>query len=341
MRINTEVMMRTQRMPSCFFKLANYGDRYRAREPFLAKYVPKVDEWEALTEENVSTKTKQKFVGISRATYFRYKKALKRIYKGIMPSTKRPKIFRQSDVSSSVKEKVLQIRRENPTYGKAKITVILERDYGLSYSESTIGRIIKAYMEKGIITRSLSAPRKKKHRRFETHAAKWRYEMKARQPGEMVQIDHMTATKSGVTVKHFKAWDPLSKVIIAEVYSNATSNTAKKFLLKVIAEAPYALKSVQVDGGSEFMKEFEKECAARKIPLFVLPPRKPKYNGGVERGNRIFKEEFYYNRLIKCDSLGEVRNELKEALHKYNSYRPHSSLQNLTPYEYINQQLVA
>lgn len=333
--------MRRQRMPRCFFKLANYGDRYRARAPYLEKYVPKIDEWEALTAENVSTKTKQQFVGISRATYFRYKKALKRIHKGIIPSTKRPKTFRRSEVSSSVKEKVLQIRRENPTYGKAKITVILKRDFGFCYSESTIGRIIKEYMEKGVITRSLSAPRKKKHRRFITHASKWRYEMKPQQPGEMVQIDHMTATKSGVTVKHFKAWDPLSKVIVAEAYSNATSNTAKKFLLKVIEVAPYILRSVQVDGGSEFMKEFEEECATRNIPLFVLPPRKPKYNGGVERGNRIFKEEFYYNRLIRCDSLGEVRNELKEALHKYNSYRPHSSLQNLTPYEYINQHLVA
>lgn len=160
--------------------------------------------------------------------------------------------------------------------------------------------------------------------------------MKSKQPGEMVQIDHMTAKKDGISIKH-KAWDPLSKVIIAEAYSNATSCTAKKFLLKVIETAPYTLKSVQVDGGSEFMKEFEEECSARQIALFVLPPRKPKYNGGVERGNRIFKEEFYYNRLIKCDSLGEVRNELKDALHKYKSYRPHSSLQNLTPYEYINQ----
>jgi putative transposase len=333
--------MQIQRMPMCFFKLANYGDRYKAKEPYLKKYGPQVDAWNKLTEEKVSTQTKQIFVGISRATYFRYKKVLKQIQKGMFPRTKRPQSFRKSEIPIEVKEKVLQIRRENPTYGKAKIAAILKRDFHSHYSESTIGRIIKEYMEKGIIIRSLSAPRKKKQRRFDKHAVKWKYEMKSKQPGEMVQVDHMTATKTGVTVKHFKAWDPRSKVIVAEAYSNATSHTAKKFLLKIIATAPYTLKSIQVDGGSEFMKEFEEECSARKIPLFVLPPKKPKYNGGVERGNRIFKEEFYYNRLIKCDSLGEVRNELREAVHKYNSYRPHSSLQNLTPYEYINQNMVA
>ncbi len=41
-----------------------------------------------------------------------------------------------------------------------------------------------------------------------------------------------------------------------------------------------------MDGGSEFMAEFEDACADMKIPLIVLPPKKPEYNGGVERGNR-------------------------------------------------------
>jgi hypothetical protein len=223
-------MMQIERMPRCFFKLANYGDRYKAKEPYLNKYVPKIDAWNKLTEEKVSTQTKQVFVGISRATYFRYKKILKQIRKGILPGTKRPKSFRKSDIPIEVKEKVLQIRRENSTYGKAKIAVILKRDFHSHYSESTIGRIIKEYMEKGVITRSLSAPRKKKQRRFGKHAAKWKYEMKSNQPGEMVQVDHMTATKTGVTVKHFKAWDPRSKVIVAEAYSNATSHTAKKWV---------------------------------------------------------------------------------------------------------------
>ena len=190
---------------------------------------------------------------------------------------------------------MLKIRRENPTYGKSKIATILKRDHGVNWSESTIGRVIREYMNKGIITKSLSAPKQRRRRRFVKYAQQWNYNMKAKAPGEMIQIDHMTATRNSITVKHFKAWDPKSKFIVAEAYSNAKSRTAKKFLHKVINEMPFNIKSVQVDGGSEFMREFEDECKNLNIPLYVLPPKRPQYNGGVERGNRIFKEEFYYN----------------------------------------------
>ena len=40
------------------------------------------------------------------------------------------------------------------------------------------------------------------------------------------------------------------------------------------------------------MAEFEDACSQLKLTLIVLPPRKPEYNGGVERGNRTFREEF-------------------------------------------------
>ena len=41
------------------------------------------------------------------------------------------------------------------------------------------------------------------------------------------------------------------------------------------------------------MAEFEQACADLDIALFVLPPKKPQYNGGVERSDRTFREEFY------------------------------------------------
>ena len=91
-------------------------------------------------------------------------------------------------------------------------------------------------------------------------------------------------------MKHFQAWDPITKTIIADVTSNATSSAAAKFLDKVIKEMPFKVISVQVDGGSEFMKDFEQECSKNNIPLYVLPPKRPQWNGGVERGNRTFRD---------------------------------------------------
>lgn len=42
-----------------------------------------------------------------------------------------------------------------------------------------------------------------------------------------------------------------------------------------------------MDGGYEFVAHFEEECQNLDIPLYVLPPSSPKYNGEAERSNAI------------------------------------------------------
>ena len=102
---------------------------------------------------------------------------------------------------------------------------------------------------------------------------------------------------------------------------------------------PIKIESIQVDGGSEFMAEFEEYCSQLKIPLIVLPPKKPEYNGGVERGNRTFREEFYNRVDLLEDSVRGMQAALSKALVKYNTYRPHRNLKGLTPMQYIKNTL--
>ena len=64
------------------------------------------------------------------------------------------------------------------------------------------------------------------------------------------------------------------------------------------------------------MLEFERACAELNIPLFVNPPATPKYNGGVERGNKIFREEFYANPSLLADSLNDMRRVFHRAVQK-------------------------
>ena len=244
---------------------------------------------------------------------------------------------RQSKVPEGFIHAIYTIRKENPTYGKAKITVILRRDHNITISESTVGRIIKKLIEQHKVERSWSCVRPKRRRRFKHYAQRWQYGMKPSSPGEMVQIDHMTVSKNNISFKHFQAWDPITKTIVAEVASGAKSSTAARFLKKVVADLPFKLKSVQVDGGSEFMRDFEAECEKLKVPLYVLPPKRPQYNGGVERGNRIFRDEFYSKKDILADSVRHFNALLQKAVLKYNSYRPHFNLKGLTPYEYNSQ----
>ena len=83
------------------------------------------------------------------------------------------------------------------------------------------------------------------------------------------------------------------------------------------------------------MKEFAQTCVNLKTLLYVLPAKKPKYNAGVERGNRAFRNEFYNQQSLGAESFVEIKNALFKALQKYNTFRPYFSLKGLTPMEYL------
>ena len=323
------------------YKLYVYSRTQECLDVYRKKYEEKVHRWETLILEGVRGKVAQEILGFSRPTYYRMKKILKDLEKGISPPSKRPKKLNKSRWGEAELQLVLMLRRQNSTYGKEKIATILKRDHGQTISESTVGRIITCLKAKGLITKSPSALRTKRKRNFQGHAKPWTYkEYKTMVMGERVQIDHMTVTKNGISFKHFQAWDRRSKFIDTAVYSNAKSSSAKRFLLDFVRRAPYTILSIQVDGGSEFMAEFEEACAELSIPLIVLPPSKPTYNGGVERGNRTFREEFYDRPNLLADSIGAIRFELNKATEKYNTYRPHRVLKGLTPMEYINNHIL-
>lgn len=311
-------------------------------DPVILRLKEQIQTWGKLKAHKIPDKEIASIIHMSRASFYRYKKAIS-LYglKGLERRSKRPKTFRKSKVPENAIALMLKLRLENPTYGKAKIVVLLRRDHDVVLSESTVGRVINKLIISGKIQRSISSLKVKRKRQFKAHAQKWQYGMKAKSPGELIQIDHMSVSKHNINMKEFRAWDPITKVMVADVTSNATSAAAAKFLRKVIKDMPFSVKSVQVDGGSEFMKDFETECQKLNIQLFVLPPSRPQWNGGVERGNRIFREEFYARNNIQAESLGQFKFELQKAVLKYNTYRPHFNLNGLTPMEYTKQILVA
>ena len=130
------------------------------------------------------------------------------------------------------------------------------------------------------------------------------------------------------------AVDVVSRYGIVGVRATASSGTAKAFLAEVRARAPFAIKAIQIDGGSEFMADFEAACQAEGIALWVLPPHSPKLNGHVERINRTFREEWWEGYEGEVDVLS-MQAAGREGERVYNTIRPHNALGMRTPVEFL------
>ena len=103
--------------------------------------------------------------------------------------------------------------------------------------------------------------------------------------------------------------------------------------MNLLGALPFPLLSVQVDGGSEFMAGFEDACEELRGPLHVLP-RRPQWNGCVERTNRSARIEFWSLYDGPLTVVG-VRPALARYEIVFNSERPHTSLAYQTPSECV------
>ena len=87
-------------------------------DAYRIKYEDRVRHWNALRAEGVFLTKCAEFVGISRATYYRHKRILKDLAQAILPPSKAPKHRNKTQWGEAEKQLVLEVRRDNETFGK-------------------------------------------------------------------------------------------------------------------------------------------------------------------------------------------------------------------------------
>ena len=194
-------------------------------------------------------------IGLARSTYYDWRRALRHGGAAALePRSTRPRSVRQRRWTDADDRAVLKLREEHPYMGKARLRTMLARD-GLALSVSTVGRILSKAIADGRIQPASFCEgriRPKRRRNFAgAWASRWRYGAKAQAPGELVQVDHMTFSRDGQTLKEFRAICPVSKFMATRVFSRATAVNAKRFLTAMLEAMPFPIQSIQVDGGSE------------------------------------------------------------------------------------------
>lgn len=90
---------------------------------------------------------------------------------------------------------------------------------------------------------------------------------------------------------------------------------------------------IQVDNGSEFIsKALDKLAYERQVTLDFSRPGKPTDNPFIESFNGSFRDECLNSHWFL--SLEDAQDKIESWRVEYNEFRPHSSLENLTPIQF-------
>ena len=146
---------------------------------------------------------------------------------------------------------------------------------------------------------------------------------RAEYPGQKVQIDvkyvPSWCVADGNKYYQYTAKDECTRWTYREMYAEHSTDSSKQFLISLVLHAPFAIREVQTDNGSEFTKRlkandpndktaFELELARMGIIHHLIRPATPRHNGKVERQHRIDEMRFY--RHMRMYSLEDGRKQL-------------------------------
>jgi len=290
-------------------------------------------DWHRDHGENVSLTCRH--FGIARQTFYRWKQRYNPFdLASLEDRSSRPQRVRQRTWTTAEVLAVQRLREAFSRWGKEKLAVLLLRE-GVKLSASRVGRILSYLKSRGLLKEPLRRSLARRRQWKRQYATRKPRSYEARAPGDIVQIDTMDVRpEPGVVLKQFTTVDVVSRWSVPTIASNATALLASRALDDVIARMPFPVKAIQVDGGSEFMAEFEDACQEKGILLFCLPPRSPKLNGRVERANRTYREEFY-DCSTATPTVAGFKADLLAWEHTYNHIRPHQALGQLTPAEFL------
>ena len=146
---------------------------------------------------------------------------------------------------------------------------------------------------------------------------------RAEYPGQKMQIDVKYVPSycvvNGEKYYQFTAKDECTRWTFREMYAEHSTASAKDFLEKLVRAAPFPIRMVQTDNGTEFTNAllvtkskhktlFEEALMEMGIEYHRIRIATPRHNGKVERQHRIDEQRFY--KQMRMFSLADGRKQL-------------------------------
>jgi putative transposase len=297
--------------------------------------------------EDYGEEATRRAFGKGRSTIYLWKQKLRTAQgklSALAPGSKIPIHKRHRVVDPFIAKFIIEYRTAHPGADKTTITPSLTaaciRNGIKPISESTVGRIIRDLKDKGKLSRSnkvtingltgalvirQSKPKKRKLRRKG---------FSPQLPGDLVQMDTVAIFVAGLKRYIFTAIDVNTRFAFAYAYPSNSSANGNDFLGKVLKVAPFVIRRVQTDNGSEFAQHYDQYCQDNGLTHFFNYPKHPQSNGCLERFNRTIQDQFVYLYEDLMDELPLFNRKLMHYLIWYNTDRPHRGIGKVSPMRY-------
>lgn len=220
--------------------------------------------------------------------------------------------------------RIREIARARVRYGYKRIHTLLRRE-GMIVNHKTVYRV---YCEDGLNLR-----RRRPRRRV---AAAHRSEQpEATRIDDCWSMDFVAdALFNGQRFRSLTIVDNFSRESLAIVPAHALKGEDVVRVLEQLKASDRLPKRTKVDNGSEFIsKAHDKWAYANGVVLDFSRPGKPVDNALIESFNGSFRDECLNVHWFV--SLADAEEKIEAWRIEYHEWRPHSSLGNRTPKEFI------
>ena len=273
--------------------------------------------------------------GISRSYFYKwYKRFNPKNLTSLESRSRRPHNIRPVAYNTNFVSLIRKLRTDYPYLSAKKLARIVWRDYGISYSASTIGRIIKRfslYFRAVIIA---SKKRAKRARQAWKRRKPHNLQRDTVLPRRVVEFDMKHIYLGGVKQYAFVAVDIVTKEAVIHLSTRPSSLQARYALEKVIAIFGFEV-SIVTDNGSENYKHAYDYLKSHNITQYFARPHTPKDKPRVE--NLIGKlQQECLDEYRGYMTLLERTKQVITWLNDYHFYRPHQALNYLTPAEFCD-----
>lgn len=223
-----------------------------------------------------------------------------------------------------LRERLRQLAGERRRFGYRRLHVMLRREGQMVNHK----RVYRVYREEGLSVRRRKRKRVSRADRVPLAAPLG--------PNEMWCLDFVQDTLSwGRKFRTLNVVDAFHRESLAgEVDYSLPGERVVRVLDHLTEERSAIPDTIVLDNGPELTsKALDQWAYERGVKLHFIDPGKPQQNGFIESFNGKFRDECLNENWFL--SLADARRIIEDWRIDYNWNRPHSSLGNLTPMEYL------